>query len=381
MYWLAIEREPVSLKDLQEDLILVAQKGAVPEALEALRRRSMVERPIDKTSDKASFTLLPVIMEYVTDRLIEQVYEEISAEKAGVFVSHALIKAQAKDYVRNTQERLILNALKERLHTKFGKVGTELKLRHMLSQLREVDPQQQGYTAGNVLDLLIQLGCDLRGYDFSYLAVWQTYLQHVTLPEVNFSHADLSKSVFTDTFRSVLSVALSPHGELLAAGTTSGEIRLWHVASGIPLSTLWGHADWVYSIAFSPDGKLLASGGEDQMVRLWDVSSGQCLKILQGHTHRVRSVAFSPDSDVLASGSEDQTVRLWDVSDGRCFSTLQSYNDWIRSVTFSPDGKLLASGSEDWTVRLWEVSNGQCLRTLQGYSNWVGPVAFSPDGK
>src|SRR5205085_1244043 len=99
----------------------------------------------------------------------------------------------------------------------------------------------------------------------------------------NFSHADLSRSVFTDAFRSVLSVALNSNGELLAAGTISGEIRLWYAASGTPLSTFWGHIDWVYSVAFSPDGKLLASGGEDQTVRLWEVSSGQCLRVLQGH--------------------------------------------------------------------------------------------------
>ena len=43
MYWLAIEREPISLDGLQEDLVLTVQRGELTEALSALRRRSMIE--------------------------------------------------------------------------------------------------------------------------------------------------------------------------------------------------------------------------------------------------------------------------------------------------------------------------------------------------
>ena len=38
-----------------------------------------------------------------------------------------------------------------------------------------------GYAAGNILNMLVHLGADLTGYDFSHLAVWEAYVQGVEL--------------------------------------------------------------------------------------------------------------------------------------------------------------------------------------------------------
>jgi WD40 repeat protein len=375
VYWLAIEREAIALDGLQEDIIHPVSKGELQEALRSLRRRQLIE------TSAMSFTLHNVIMEYLTDRFVDRVCEELRTETLVLFERHVLLKAQAKDYIRESQRRLILRPLVQQLLTLFGKEVLEQQFQKLLARLREQHDQRSSYVAGNMLNLLIQLGCNLRGYDFSHLVVWQVYLQGVDLPEVNFAHADLAKSVFTETFGSILCVAFSPQGDLLAAGTSTGsEIRFWHTANGLPLQTVQV-SSWVRSVAFSPDGKTLVSGSEDQTMRLWDISSGQGLMTLQGHTDGVRSAAFSPDGKTLASGSSDQTVRLWEVSSGQGLMTLQGHTEGITSVALSPDGKTLASGSWDRTVRLWEVSSGQGLMTLQGYTNRVESVAFSPDGK
>ncbi len=57
----------------------------------------------------------------------------------------------------------------------------------------------------------------------------------------------------------------------------------------------------VNSIAFSPDGKTLAAGSDDGTVRLWDVAVGDELSRFEGHSSGVRAVAFSPDGKTLAS--------------------------------------------------------------------------------
>ncbi len=375
MYWLAIEREPMSLDDLQENIVRRVPKGALLEALSSLQRRSMIE-----TSDTARFTLQPVIMVYVTDLFIERVFQEINTEELSTLEDHAVINAHAKDYVRNTQVRLILKPVAEHLFAALGKEGSEQKLRNILTERRKLRPQTPSYVAGNVLNLLVQLNANLRGYNFSHLMVWQAYLQGVALPEVNFSHADLGKSVFTDTFGSILSVAMSRNGELLAAGTTNGEIRLWNAASATPVCTCQGHTDWVRAVDFSPDGKTIVSGSDDQTIRLWDVKTGQCLKTLHGHTTRVYSIAFSLDNKMIASGSEDQTVLLWDIASGQCLKTLQGHTNRVRAVDFSSDGKTVVSGSDDQTIRLWDVKTGQCLQTLHGHTNRAYTVSFSPDG-
>lgn len=376
-YWLAINCEPVSLSTLRSDIVLPVPQPKLLEAVESLTRRSLIEK------SAVLFTLQPVVMEYVISRLIEQVCEEIVNHKIRLFRSHSLLRAQGKDYVRDTQVRLILQPVIDRLLAVFkSKRNIENQLTKILAMLREYSPLELGYTGGNVINLLCQLQTDLSSHDFSFLTIWQADLRRVNLHNANFAHANLAKSVFTETFGSIFSIAFSPDGKLLAmTDNTSGEIRLYQVRNGQKLLTYKGHTGWVWSVAFSPNGNTLASAGTDLVVKLWNVRTGQCLKTLQGHTHRVGAVAFSPDGCTIASGSDDQTVRLWDVSTGKCLRILQVHTDWVRSVAFSPNSKTLASGSHDHTIKLWEISTGECFRTLQGHTDWVWSVAFSPDSQ
>jgi WD40 repeat protein len=373
--WLAIEREAIALDDLQEDITHPVSKGELQEALRSLRRRQLIE------TSATSFTLHPVIMEYLTVRFVDRVYEEIRTGILVLLESHALLKAQTKDYLLESQRRLILLPLVQRLLTIFGEKALEQRFQSLLATLREQHDHRPSYAAENVLNLLIQLGCALRGYDFSHLVVWQAYLRGVDLPEVNFAHANLATSVFTDTFGMIPCVTFSPQGDLLVAGTATGEIRFWYAASSTPLQTIQAHIGRVTSLTFSPDGSILASSSHDRTFRLWEVSSGQCLKILESHTSEIWSVAFSPDGKTLASGSWDQTIRLWEVSSGQCLKILEGHTSVVWSVAFSPDGKTLASGSNDRMVRLWDTNSGECLKILQGHTDGVWLVAFSPDGK
>ena len=153
-----------------------------------------------------------------------------------------------------------------------------------------------------------------------------------------------------------MSVAFSPDGTILAAGSTDNVMRLWNPVTGQLKATLTGHRAFIRDIVFSPDGSMLASGSQDKTVGLWDVATGQLKATLLGHSYDIYSVAFSPDGNTLASGGHDRIVRLWDITTGRIKDTLAGHTASINSVVFSPDGKTLASGSWDGTVLLWEFT-------------------------
>lgn len=137
MYWLAIEREPVTADELRTSLVAPVSKRDFLEALGDLRRRSLVEQ------SPAGLTLQNVVMEYVTDRLVEQVTEEILSGAINMLNTHALMKAQAKEYVRNSQVRLILAEVLTRLEQRLGsKAAVTARLTQVLAQLRAEAAQE-----------------------------------------------------------------------------------------------------------------------------------------------------------------------------------------------------------------------------------------------
>ncbi len=375
MYWIAINRDGASLSELADDIVPAIPKRQLIEALASLARRPIVEKR------GAKFTQQPVVMEYVIDQLIDRIYQELCSESFQLLMSHALIKANVEDHIRDRQIRMIMQPLLDRLTAPTHcQTDLEEKLRSVLAKLRQQYDCAPGYAAGNVLNLLCCLKIDLTGYDFSDLAVWQAQLQGVSLHHVNFSNADLRKSVFSETLGNVWSVAFSPDGAILAAGDTAGTIHLWNVLDGQKILTLDGHQHWVCEVAFSSDGRLIVSASGDNTIKIWNAKTGECLRTLTEHEDWVISIAISPTAPILASSSADRTIRLWDLNTGKPLRVLEGHQHWICKTAFSPDGRMLASGSDDRTIKLWNVETGECLKTIEGHTNTVRGVAFSPDG-
>jgi RNA polymerase sigma factor (sigma-70 family) len=214
----------------------------------------------------------------------------------------------------------------------------------------------------------------------------------------------LSVKRLSEQREAVISLAFSPDGKLLAAGSDfdyprrHGEdnpILLWDADTGKERRRFSGHKDTVHCVAFAPDGKTLASGGGryDTTLRLWDVATGTQVCQGTGHGGELWSLAFSPDGQTIATASMDKTIRLWDPATGKEKARLTGHREDVMAVAFSPDGKFLASGSFDRTLRLWDPAAGKQLWQVEGDqtgSDSSGPrrltggfpaLAFSPDGK
>jgi WD40 repeat protein len=374
---LAVEREPISLAELSRDIAPSITRSTVIEAIETLRRRSLVERG----ERAATFTLQSMVLEYLTDQLVETVTDEIERGQASMLVEHPLIKAQAKDYVRQTQERLIGTPILQRMSAQHGDAGSESLLLGLLGGWRGRSVAEQGYGPGNVVNMLRLLRGDLRGMDLSELALRQVHLQGVDAQDASLAGVHLDGAVLDEAFAYTSAVALSADGVLLVAGTPTGEVRLWRAAERTLLLSLRGHTGVVWGVAISGDGRLVASAGVDGTVRLWDASTGQPVSTLQGHSSGVRDVALSGDGRLVASGGDDGTVRVWDAASGQPIATLHEHTGGVRAVALSSDGRRLASAGVDQMVRLWDTSAGLELVALQGHSGVVWDVALSGDGQ
>ncbi|UUU21640.1 nSTAND1 domain-containing NTPase [Streptomyces sp. DSM 40750] len=168
-------------------------------------------------------------------------------------------------------------------------------------------------------------------------------------------------------------LAFSPTGDAFAtAGGNDEKIRLRDPDTGRVRITLTDPAgrptptrpsddDFIMfrqieSMAFSPDGRTLAAGSSDGTVRLWDTATGQLATTLTaGTTEAPVEVAFSPNGRTLATAASDGAVRLWDTATGYTRATLTGHNGGPQTMAFSPDGRTLATGDYEGGLRLWNV--------------------------
>ncbi|CAD6580986.1 MAG: proteinral transcription repressor, partial [Tremellales sp. Tagirdzhanova-0007] len=208
----------------------------------------------------------------------------------------------------------------------------------------------------------------------------------------------------------IYSLDFSRDGRFLVSGSGDKSARIWDIEKGQCVFDLriedfihneHGPIDaGITSVALSPDGKLVAAGSLDTMARVWNVTTGQQVERLKGHKDSVYSVAFSPDGKCLVSGSLDRTLRVWDLSAtkravenrppgskesvekslGTCQSTLNGHKDYVLSVAISPDGQWVVSGSKDRSIQFWNIATGQAQFMLQGHKNSVISIDLARSG-
>ncbi len=401
VYWLAIEREPMTSTQLWENLLpTTAIQGGILNALQSLLRRCIVIR-----QDRA-WTLPPVTLAHVTRRAIDTLCAELSPPTGELTAdansdrlqqqfahlnTHAIIGATAKDYLRQAQMQSILRPLLDRLLTMWGERSVLIRyLHHLLRQWQSLTPPPLGYLAGNILNLLIELEPERRltDLDCSGLAIWSAYLVDVKLERVNFATAAFERSAFTQAFGGIVSSTFDPAGNLLATGDANGDIYLWRIADGQRMAIYRGHSNWTRSLAFSPDGTLLVSASDDCTIKLWQVATGTEIATIGPHTHSFRGVRFNNDGSCLITGGDDARVRIYDllglldtafdrVPIDRCIQ-LSGHTNWVFSSVQSPDGNRLASTSADGTVRIWELATGDCVQMFQ-HDFWTIRTIFRPD--
>ncbi|MBK1989611.1 AAA family ATPase [Sphaerospermopsis aphanizomenoides BCCUSP55] len=155
IYWLAIWQEPISFARLQTHLLISIDPARVLEAIIELEQKSLLEKWF--ISEETAFTLQPLVMKVVTDKVVENATKEINQvvqtddiRHFQILRTHWLLRPGTDDIAGDR----ILNQLCENLWRGYS-AGFSQILDEILQLLQNQSPLAIGYIACNINALAV----------------------------------------------------------------------------------------------------------------------------------------------------------------------------------------------------------------------------------
>lgn len=158
---------------------------------------------------------------------------------------------------------------------------------------------------------------------------------------------------------SLISLVLSPDGDIIACGSQDNSVHFWRRSTGED-SMMSGYPGKPASLAFDASGSLLATGGGDA-VTVWsfvgDGPEGTRPGVLEMHTRPVSALAFERRGLRLASGARDGAVIVWSLREDGNGEPIGAalLPATVAELYWRPDGRALAALDAQGGVTVWRV--------------------------
>ena len=160
---------------------------------------------------------------------------------------------------------------------------------------------------------------------------------------------------------SLVSMALSPDGDIVACGSQDNSVHFWRRSTGQD-SEMRGYPTKPSNLAFDHTGTLLATGGSS-VVMVWsfqgDGPEGTSPGMLDFHVQPITALSFMPGRKRLASGARDGGVIIWSLQDngeGRIVGG-SLVRAGVSELLWKPNGRALAALDANGGVTTWRLKS------------------------
>ncbi|PZC70461.1 hypothetical protein B5X24_HaOG216103, partial [Helicoverpa armigera] len=167
-----------------------------------------------------------------------------------------------------------------------------------------------------------------------------------------------------------------PTQQQLLAATSSGDIRIFNLFSGVEENSYQVHESYIYHMQASRDGLLLLASATTPwrpLSALWNMKEFELLFQLDNEEY----VEFSKMSDERIIGTKGETATIFDTRTGRELMTLTPAisNQYAKNrATFNPTDELVLSDGV-----LWDVNTGKEIHKFDKLNQTHSGV-FHPNG-
>ena len=176
-------------------------------------------------------------------------------------------------------------------------------------------------------------------------------------------------------------LAFSADGRQLAAGSRSGELRVY--AQGEwdePAVELTESDVQIAGLAFLPSTGFLAVAYSDGHIKLLDTANGgSVVKAIELKSPPLAMTTFG-GGQLLAIGTQSGEMHLLDAATLAALQTVKAHSSRINTIASFPGGDRLVTGGRDRELRIWDTRTGDISAALTGHSHQVFAVAVSADG-
>jgi WD40 repeat protein len=226
----------------------------------------------------------------------------------------------------------------------------------------------------------------------------------------------------------MISLAVSPDGSRLAAGSSGGKLRLWDTTSGDESwdepRTIQVASQGLADVQFSPDGATLLTVSESGVYFLYDVETWRQIRTVSvSRAKWQHRVAWLADGRSFLAVDDRQSVvqlavdgesptRTWALKDMGALRALvvlpdqqhfvlgagslldrhdfesedrrrmrRSHTGDIISIRVTPDGKSLLSAGQDQTIRHIDIASESERQRFTADTYCTQVVCISPDGR
>ncbi|MCW5939725.1 MAG: AAA-like domain-containing protein [Fimbriimonadaceae bacterium] len=175
----------------------------------------------------------------------------------------------------------------------------------------------------------------------------------------------------------VVTAKFSPSGEFLAAGSISGDLKLYQVRPSMKEIPIQGHETRIQALGFSSDNlKLVSSSGKT--LRIWDIPEARVVARTSVPSP-LRSARFSMDGGRILVSCMDGTARVLSSDLASSILTLSGHRARLFNAIWNGDESRILTWSFDGSARIWDAAKGQEIGRIR-HQSWVPTAEFTPDG-